>query len=163
MLILIIFGLETVFATHEADHRYAVSGQVRNDAGEPLKNIVLTLEHKGGEKKTVKTDKSGRYEVLFHLHNENLGEEIIISYGDVQKKIKIAFDPDDAFSVRGGVVNFGAELNKEGALWVYIFGGTVIALFFGIYLRSNNKRKSGQPSKKKVAKKKVAKKKKKRN
>jgi len=115
-------------ATHEADHRYVLSGYVRDSVGLPIPGAKLVLEHKGGEKKSIKTNEEGYYEVLFHLHNSNLGDEIILKYGETVKKHKVSFDPKDKFTNRGVSIDFGAP-GKEGAVvWIYLTGG-VLALF----------------------------------
>ncbi len=43
------------FATHEADHRYVISGYVRDAEGNALKGAEVLLEHKGGQKEKVIT------------------------------------------------------------------------------------------------------------
>lgn len=120
--------------THEADHRYIISGFVRDESGAALKNVVVHLEHKGGEKKKVKTSRSGYYEVLFHLHNENLGDEILIRAGELEKTVKVIFDVEDTASSRGDTVNFGMAAQGV-SIWVYLTTASlvvmVVALYFG--------------------------------
>ncbi|MFQ5588548.1 MAG: hypothetical protein ACE5F7_06885 [Nitrospiria bacterium] len=138
---ILLGGKSFLFATHEADHRYVVSGQVRDDAGWPRKDVVVSLQHKGGEKKTARTDEAGRYEVLFHLHNENLGEEIIVSAGNDEKTIKIAFDPEDKFTNRGDSVDFGAPRSGGEVSGSSLAAGILLAVFVGSYVVFSKKRK----------------------
>lgn len=128
--------------------------------GVPISDATVLFEHKGGEKKEVKTGSKGYYEVLFHLHNDNLGDEIVIKFGDTSKKHKVSFDPDDTVSHRGAEVDFGAP-GKEGAkIWIYITAGTLVVfvpvLYFGFF------RKSKKPQIEIMEKKRERKKKKKR-
>ncbi len=147
-------------AEHEADHRYVVSGQVTDDAGKYRKNVTVSLEHKGGQKKSATTDGSGRYEVLFHLHNDNLGDEIVVSVGEVQKNLTISFDPEDGVSFRGITVNFGAPA-ESAAVWIYLTGASLTVLAIVVYfgLIKNKKKNKIMDSKLKQGKKKKRKKK----
>lgn len=141
-LVFLFLPLKDVFATHEADHRYVISGYVRDGAGVAKEDATVHLEHKGGEKKKVNTNGSGYYEILFHLHNDSLGDEILVRVGDVEKKIKITFDPKDTVTSRGDSVNFGAEA-KETEIWVYLTLASLLlmAFAFNIYLGQLKKKK----------------------
>ncbi|MFQ5780698.1 MAG: carboxypeptidase-like regulatory domain-containing protein [Nitrospiria bacterium] len=132
---------KTLLATHEADHRFTVSGYVRDETGSPLSGAVVLLEHKGGVKKNAKTDRRGYYEALFHLHNDNLGDEILITVGDVVKKVAVAFDPDDRFSDRGGRIDFGAAAKGGDYAWVYWTGGVGLILGTIVYVGFFRKKK----------------------
>ncbi len=141
LLFLLSFSPD-VLATHEADHRYLISGYVRDQNGVALRNATVHLEHKGGEKKKVSTNRNGYYEVLFHLHNENLGDEILVRFGDFEKRVKVAFDITDTVSTRGDTVDFGAPPQDTG-IWGYLTGASlfivVIALYVG-FLRVKRKK-----------------------
>jgi len=93
---------------------------------------MVLLEHKGGEKKSVKTNEQGYYEVLFHLHNTNLGDQIIVKFGETEKKHKVEFNPEDKFTNRGVEISFGAPGKEGAAFWIYITGGTLG--LFGVFL-----------------------------
>lgn len=137
---------DTIFATHEPDHRYFVSGYVRDESGNPREKVSVSLEHKGGEKQKATTDRRGYYETLFHLHNENLGDEIIVKVGEEVKKVTVAFDPGDHFSERRGTVDFGAP-GKPSSDWMYWTGGVTlligVVVYFGLFRK---KRKTKQPA-----------------
>lgn len=149
--ILFFFGLPgNVYATHEADHRYTITGYVRDEEGKPLSGILVFLEHKGGVKKETKTDPRGYYEAMFHLHNDNLGDEILVSVGDVVKKVAVRFDPDDKFTDRRSpLVDFGAPGREMHSDWVYWTGGVGLVLSAVIYLRFFKKKKPKQKRRKK--------------
>lgn len=137
VLFLFVFFLlgfsESVVATHEADHRYVISGYVRDEAGAAIENARVHLEHKGGEKKKVNTNGSGYYEILFHLHNDSLGDEIIVRVGEVEKRIKISFDKEDSVTPRGDSVDFGAEA-KGADLWQYLTYVSLLIMVLALYI-----------------------------
>lgn len=58
-----------------------------------------------GEGNTVFTDERGYYEVLLHLHNNNLGDEIRVTAGPVVQSIKAVFNPEDKKTERKSEVN----------------------------------------------------------
>ncbi len=151
-----LFGFsESVLATHEADHRYLISGYVRDGVGVAIKNTTVHLEHKGGEKKKVDTNGSGYYEILFHLHNDNLGDEILVRVGDVEKKVKVFFDPEDSASIRGDSINFGADA-QETEVWVYLTSVSLLILSVALYIgfRQTKKKKKAIARKEKRSRKK---------
>ena len=151
-LFLSLFSPETVYATHEADHRYTVSGYVRDEAGKPIPNLSVALEHKGGEKKIAVTDRRGHYETLFHLHSDNAGDEMIVTAGSEIKKIKVAFDPEDRFTDRRGGVDFGAP-GKPESDWIYWTGGAGllvgVGVYFGFFRKKRKREKKKEPHRKK--------------
>lgn len=138
-------------AEHEADHRYFVSGFVRDDAGNPKQDVAVSVEHKGGQKKTATTNRRGYYEVMFHLHDDNVGDQIVVTAGNDVKRITMAFDPGDHFSERRGEVNFGAPGKESPYEWIYWTGGVVLVAGVAVGLRSLRKKKKvkKEPSRKK--------------
>ncbi|MFQ5542748.1 MAG: hypothetical protein ACE5FY_00175 [Nitrospiria bacterium] len=91
------------------------------------------MEHKGGEKKSIKTNNDGYYEILFHLHNSNLGDQIIVKYGENKIKHRVEFDPDDKFTNRGAELNFGAPGKESGNFWIYLTGGGILVFLPFVY------------------------------
>jgi hypothetical protein len=132
---------QAVFAEHEADHRFFVSGYVRDAVGNPQQDTVVSVEHKGGQKKTATTNRRGYFEVMFHLHNDNLGDEIIVTAGNEVKKVTMAFDPGDHFSERRGEISFGAPGKDSPYDWIYWTGGVGVLIAVVLGLRSSRKKK----------------------
>ena len=150
--VIILIGLTgTLFAMHEANHRYTVLGYVRNEQGDVKPGLVVTVEHKGGEKQQTKTNGSGYYEVLFHLHNGNLGDEMIVTAGTAVKRVVMAFDPEDKFTDRSSRVDFGAkEKEKPFVYWLGAGGGGLLlcaAMYFALVKKKKQVPKKGKSKK----------------
>ena len=144
-------GLPSVVsATHEADHRFTVEGVVCAADGKSSANVdVLVKDTKISYGQVVKTDGDGYYKAAFHLHNDNLGDPLLIESNGVQQERKVSFDPKDLESERIIQVNFGtgcAHDKTSASLWLYIGSGTMAAAvggFIGIKL-FRSRRKQGQ-------------------
>ena len=136
-LLLIHAGM--VLAEHEPDHRYTVRGYVRDAAGKPKKDVPVLAEHNGGTKESIKTDGSGYYEIRFHLHDSNKGDEITVTADGATKKIAADFDPNDKTTWRIGNVDFGAPAAPAGWGWVAFVGGGAVAAGGGYYFRRRQK------------------------
>ena len=130
-----------VSATHEADHRFTVEGFVCGTDGKKSANIdVLVKDTKISYGQIVKTDGDGYYKAAFHLHNDNLGDPLLIEANGQQQQQKVSFDPKDLEAERIIQVNFGTGcIHDRGStpLWVYLgFGAAAAAVggFIGVKL-----------------------------
>jgi hypothetical protein len=98
-----------LFATHEADHRFTVEGFVCDKDGKPNAQLeVLVKDTRVTVGQTVRTDSDGYYKVTLHLHNDNLGDPLLVEAGAEQKQYKVSFDPNDLETERHLQVNFGS-------------------------------------------------------
>lgn len=151
ILSLITISPQPAFATHEADHRYIVSGYVRDAEGNALKGVDVLLEHKGGQKEKVTTNGFGYYETLFHLHDDNLGDEITVTAGSEVKTIKVAFTPGDKVTHRGATVDFGAPGKAAPYAWIYWTGGfglLIVIVYLGLFKKKKKKKETPRKKKK---------------
>jgi hypothetical protein len=130
-----------VSATHEADHRFTVEGFICGADGKGVPDTdVLVKDTKISYGQIVKTDGDGYYKATFHLHNDNLGDPILIEAGGEQRQQKVTFDPKDLETERKIQVNFGSGCIREAGsppVWVYAgFGafGVAVAGFIGARL-----------------------------
>ena len=88
----------------------------------------------------VKTDGDGYYKAAFHLHNDNLGDPLLIEAKGAQQQQKISFDPKDLEAERRIQVNFGTGCisDKDSIpLWVYLGSGAAavaVGGFIGVKL-----------------------------
>ncbi len=116
--------------THEADHRFMVQGYVCGPDGSAVSNVdVLVKDTKISYGQVVRTDGDGHYKATFHLHNDNLGDPILVEVRGEQQHLKVDFDPKDLESERKIQVNFGAGCDKGGPpVWLWWgSGGMVLA------------------------------------
>jgi len=102
-----MWSVVPAFAEHEANHRYTVSGYVRDVRGDPRVGVSVVAEHKGGEKKSTMTDQWGHYRIRFHLHDQNHRNEIVVKAGEEVKTLRMEFVADDHVTERQGQVDFG--------------------------------------------------------
>jgi len=128
-------------ATHEADHRFTVEGFVCGADGRGSANIdVMVKDTRVSYGQVVKTDAEGYYRATFHLHNDNLGDPLLIEAKGEQQEQKVQFDPKDLETERKIQVNFGGGCVRDvnsPPVWVYLgLGAGAVALggFVGLKL-----------------------------
>ena len=116
-------------ATHEADHRFMVEGYVCGQDGNGLSNAdVLVKDTRISYGQVVRTDGDGYYRATFHLHNDNLGDPLLVEARGEQQNLKVEFDPKDLESERKVRVNFGAGCDVGGPpVWLWWGGGAMVA------------------------------------
>ena len=145
----IFFGLaipSEVTATHEADHRFAVEGYVCGADGKAIASVdVLVKDTKTSSGQIVKTNSYGYYKATFHLHNDNLGDPILVEAGGEQQNRKVEFDPKDLESERKIRVNFGAGCeSSDPPPWLWVGVGALVVGAGGVVgmrvIRSRKKR-----------------------
>ena len=117
-----------VFATHEADHRFVVYGTVYNDHGRPVRDAkVFVVDTRIDQGTTAFTDRQGKYEALLHLHNSDLGDEIVVTALGERKSVRAEFDPEDRTAARKARVDFGIAGEKPSGS-PNLKGGIVLGL-----------------------------------
>jgi len=119
-------------ATHEADHRFTVEGFVCGADGRGVPSTdVLVKDTKISYGQVVKTDGDGYYKATFHLHNENLGDPLLVEAKEEQQNHKIQFDPKDLESERKVQIHFGTgcvhDVNSPPAWLWWGLGGAAVA------------------------------------
>jgi hypothetical protein len=121
-------------ATHEADHRFMVEGYVCGADGKGVPNAdVLVKDTRVSYGQVVRTDGDGYYKAMFHLHNDNLGDPLLVEAKGEQKNLKIEFDPKDLESERKVRVDFGAGCDASGPpVWLWWGGGAMVAAVGGL-------------------------------
>ena len=130
-----------VSATHEADHRFTVEGFVCGPDGKALPDTdVLIKDTKISYGQVVKTDGDGYYKATFHLHNENLGDPLLVEAKGEQQNHKVQFDPKDLESERKVQIHFGAgcihDLGQPPAWFWWSLGAVAVAVVGLIGLRT---------------------------
>jgi hypothetical protein len=72
---------------------------------------------------SVETDERGYYKATLHLHNDNLGDVLVIQATGEEQRTKVQFDPKDLETERKVRVDFGSgcQSTVEGLpRWVYV-------------------------------------------
>ncbi len=125
-----------VSATHEADHRFTVEGFVCGADGKGIPDAdVLVKDTRISYGQIVKTDGDGYYKAAFHLHNDNLGDPLLVEAKGEQQNHKIQFDPKDLESERKIQVNFGTGCVHDRSsppMWVWLGLGAVAVTAVGL-------------------------------
>ena len=137
-----------LYATHEADHRFTVEGFVCGADGKPSANVeVLVKDTRVSYGQTVTTDADGYYKATFHLHNDNLGDPLLVEARGEQQNHKIQFDPKDLESERQIQLNFGSGcVHDRSAPPAWLLAGLgvaagILGLFIGLKVfKSRRKR-----------------------
>jgi hypothetical protein len=156
-------------ATHEMDHRFTISGHVRDKDGKSIGDVKVharDLRDRTIDPVTSYADGSGFYKLILHLHNQNAGDPIQISAKDERsgldevKKIRAEFDPADRHVERQAKVDFGPESEKSAGgsggvvgtedvskLWLYGVGGVLVAAAIGVAVVRARHRQAAVPAK----------------
>ncbi|WP_173049129.1 hypothetical protein [Nitrospira sp. KM1] len=123
-------------ATHEADHRFTVEGFVCGPDGKGSADAdVMVKDTKISYGQVVKTDGNGYYKATFHLHNDNLGDPLLVEANGQQQEQKVQFDPKDLESERKIQVHFGQGCIRDVGgppVWVYAGLGVGVLAVAGI-------------------------------
>ena len=139
-----LVGLSALFlpwagAMHEADHRFTVDGYVCGPDGKPVAETeVLVKDTRVTVGATIYTDDAGYYKTTLHLHNDNVGDPLLIEAGKDRQERKIDFDPKDSETERRLRVNFGTAcvpVETTGSpVWLYYglgLGAAAVAAIVG--------------------------------
>ncbi|RMF93717.1 MAG: hypothetical protein D6736_01285 [Nitrospinota bacterium] len=97
--------VSAVLATHEADHRFTIYGSVRDGSSFPGKPLAgREIEVRDGESGQLlqrgRTDQQGRYSLLLHVHNADLGRVVTVQTPGAQKRLELRFNPVDRTTER---------------------------------------------------------------
>ena len=105
-----------------------VEGYVCGEGGVGVSNTdVLVKDTRISYGQVVKTNGDGYYKAMFHLHNDNLGDPLLIEAKGEQKNLKIEFDPKDLESDRKLRVDFGAGCSAGNSpSWIWWGSGAVV-------------------------------------
>lgn len=118
-------------ATHEADHRFTIEGYVCEPDGLPVREeLVVVKDTRASIKQSVYTDSNGYYKAVLHLHNDNVGDPILVTVREMEQRAKAEFDLKDLETERVIQIHFGAgceEAASSPPMWVLYAAGAVAA------------------------------------
>ncbi len=105
-----------------------VEGYVCGPDGRAIANVdVLVKDTKISYGQVVRTDGDGYYKATFHLHNDNLGDPLLVEVRGEQQNLKVDFNPKDLESDRKIQVNFGTGCNGGGPpVWLWWGSGAMV-------------------------------------
>lgn len=83
-------------AMHEVNHRYEIWGQVVDGQGVAVANTeVLITGVAGMPLGKGETDVNGRYRIVLHIHNANIGLPFWVSANGTIRAAKVVFNASD--------------------------------------------------------------------
>jgi hypothetical protein len=146
---------------HEIDHRFTISGYVRDKNGKPVGDArvhVRDLLHQSIDAVTTYTDADGYYKAVLHLHNDNAGDTLQVKA--IEEKIGLEevatlradFNPADRKTEREVRVDLGPV--REGSPggnvspvaqrrgWYVAGGALVIGTFLAMMMWSRHRKKA---------------------
>ncbi|MDH4152304.1 MAG: hypothetical protein OEV01_00815 [Nitrospira sp.] len=105
-----------------------VEGYVCGEGGVGVSSAdVLVKDTRISYGQVVKTDGDGYYKAMFHLHNDNLGDPLLIEARGEQKNLKVEFDPKDLESDRKVRVDFGVGCSAgNSSSWIWWGSGAAV-------------------------------------
>jgi hypothetical protein len=127
-----------------------VEGYVCGQDGKGLSNAdVLVKDTRISYGQVVRTDGDGYYKAMFHLHNDNLGDPLLVEARGEKQNLKVEFDPKDLESERKIKVNFGTGCDASGPpVWLWWGAGAMVAAAGAIIgmklVRSQRKQERGK-------------------
>lgn len=117
----------TASAMHEVDHRFTVEGHVCGADKRPVPETkVMVKDTRVSVGTAVFTDAQGFYKATLHLHNDNLGDPILVAALEQEQSVTAQFDPKNVKEERKVIVNIGAGCEGQGSespAWVYYGAG----------------------------------------
>lgn len=131
-------------ATHEANHRYRVTGYVLDAERQPLANVPVSIDLGRRLVGSAHTDDAGYYSVHLHLHDSDIGSDLRIRAGKDVGTVRMRGRVGDRYTARVHHVNFvGGVLDEQDLgspgmpVWFYAGGAALLAaaIGFGFYLR----------------------------
>lgn len=144
-----------VIATHEADHRFTVEGFVCGPDGQPVTDEkVIVKDTRVSVTATAYTDGSGYYKAVLHLHDDNVGDPLLVKVQGKEQRAKVEFDPKDHSTERAISITFGAGCEARALSpgpWVYYSAGIVVVLvaaYAGVRMVRSQRRLPGRKGKK---------------
>lgn len=137
-------------AMHEVDHRFTIEGHVCGADKRPVSDTkVIVKDTRVSVGTAVFTDASGYYKATLHLHNDNLGDPILVAALEQEQTTKAQFDPKNVKDERRVVVNIGAGCEgSESVSPVWVYYGAGVGLAAGaVAIGARLMRKGPQPEK----------------
>jgi len=138
----------SVWADHEADHRYNIRGFVLDAKQQGIDNLTVQVFAQSELLDSGKTDANGYYSMHLHLHNSDYDRILKLRAGPHETELRVTFDVEDDTSARIHEANFVDGKFIEGSLgrfriptWSYAVGGLLLFMMALVYLERRRKKK----------------------
>ena len=105
--------MQSASATHLADHRYTVWGEIRYEDNTPAANLTIKLLiGDGASLGEVKSDAQGRYQIVLHVHDDDVYKVFDMRVNNLTRKVRLLFNPNDKKTERGQKIDL--IVKREG-------------------------------------------------
>lgn len=110
VILLGVVCLLPAFAMHERDHRFTIYGTVRDGTRFPgvgLANQAVIVRDVKTKKELQRglTDADGKFSIVLHVHNSDVGKQVVLESAGVAKQLELKFEPDDLTTERRAQVD----------------------------------------------------------
>lgn len=136
-------------AEHEVNHRYNVTGFVLDGDGQSVADSAVSIRMGNDTIGTQKTNPQGYYNIRLHLHDDDLGQKLVIKSGTDEATITVTFTPGDNTTPRIHYANLvGGRLVEEPlsrlryALWVYVTPVAIVLVLSAAYVIERRRRRA---------------------
>lgn len=137
------------WAEHEVDHRYNVTGFVLDGDGQPVADSAVSIRMGNNTIGTQTTNPQGYYNIRLHLHDEDLGQKLVIQSGTDEVTITVTLTPGDNATSRIHYANLvGGRLVEEPlskpryAVWVYVTPVAVVLVLSLAYVIEQRRKRA---------------------
>lgn len=113
---LVLIPLTFAHALHETDHRYDVTGYVVDAEQRPIAGVPVVGHVDGKRMGSGRSDSNGHFRFRMHLHDSDLGRELLLKTPEYKGTVKVTLKPGDASTERIHHVNFIGGKLVEGEL-----------------------------------------------
>lgn len=151
LIILLVFAClfsGSIWAEHEANHRYNIRGYLLDADQQGTAGIAVQAFSGSELLATTQSDAEGYFSLHLHLHNTDNRKVLLLRAGQLEKEIRVVFDPGDVTTARVFDANFVDGQFVEGNLgrfripvWVYPLAAIVAIILIAVVLETRRKRK----------------------
>lgn len=129
------------WGTHLPDHRVSFVGIVYDQSGRPAPHVTITLRDPALAQALADTTSTaiGTYQLVGHLHDEDVGRRLVIETPDGATPVIVEFDPTDHLHERQTRIDLNPPLTHwydsqwfstlvTGAFWIGVIIGTLFLI-----------------------------------
>jgi hypothetical protein len=139
LLLLLLLGSTSAHADHDSDHRYSVRGYLVDDRQRPIADAIVVAQLDGA-RVSGRTDDKGYYNLVMHLHDQDIGREIQLQAGAATASVRMRAEAGNRHSERIHWASFvDGRLREDdlgrfrmpGWAWALLAASAAIGLLVG--------------------------------